>query len=109
MEAWIYFGCGSRGRAHNGDGVWAAGSQSRKLSGHISSPTQKTELGNWRWGEALNPHSVPPQVLVSTSRGAGFPPFLCHYCETENAVTNILTAKSYPLKVWIKGNTAPKV
>ena len=63
-------------------GAWAAGSQSRKLNGHVSSPTQKTELVNRRWGKSINPHSVLSQVMVSSSGGAGFPPFLCHYSET---------------------------
>lgn len=48
-------------------GAWAAGSQSRKLSGHVSSPTQKTELVNRRWGKAINPHSMLSQVVVSSS------------------------------------------
>lgn len=75
----------------------------------ISPVPHRKQLVNWRWGEAINPHSMLPQILVSSYGGTGFPPFLCHYCEAENTVTNIFTAKSYPLKVWIKGNTAPKV
>lgn len=108
MEAWIYFGCGSRGRAHNGDGAWAAGSQSRKLSGHISSPTQKTagELEVGRGHKPSQHAASSPGKQLWRCRISPFPVSLLwgwKHCN-QYPYSQVLS-----IKVWIKGNTAPKV
>lgn len=48
------------------DGGMAAGSRSGKLRDHISNHKHKTPKENWKWGEAMNCHSLPQWCFSSS-------------------------------------------